>query len=182
MVGVGSRSIPWSLRLRWSTRALRPACLNVRRSVKRIDADGQINDLTSGEICAELAWTPVLVQAKRRTQEVGGQSELRFVIPREGAMSFVDALAVPQDAPHSKEAHQFIDFLMRGDVAARNATFSGGASPNRAAADLLDPAVRNDTAVYPPDAVMKTLHPVRMRSPEDSRIVTRNWTRFRTGN
>jgi putrescine transport system substrate-binding protein len=155
--------------------------MNVRRSVTRIDADGQINDLTSGEICAELAWTPVLVQARRRTKEVGGQSELRFVIPREGAMSFIDALAVPQDAPHSKEAHQFLDFLMRGDIAARNATFTGGASPNRAAFDLLDPAVRNDTAIYPPEAVIKTLHPVQMRSPDESRIVTRNWTRFRTG-
>jgi putrescine transport system substrate-binding protein len=155
--------------------------MKVRHSVRRIDSDGQINDLTSGETCAELAWTPVLVQAKRRTKEVGSQSDLRFVIPREGAMSYIDALAIPNGAPHAKEAHQFIDFLMRGDIAARNATFTGGASPNRAAFALLDPTVRNDPAIYPPEAVMKMLHPVRMRQPDASRIVTRNWTRFRTG-
>ena len=155
--------------------------MTLRRFVGKIESDGQINDLTSGEICAELAWTPVLVQAKRRTREVGGQSDLRFVIPREGAMSYIDTLTIPMDAPHSKEAYQFIDFLMRGDIAARNATFTGGASPNRAALALLDPVVRNDSAVYPPDAVIKNLHPVRMRPPDESRIVTRNWTRFRTG-
>jgi putrescine transport system substrate-binding protein len=155
--------------------------MEVRRSVTRIDGDGQINALISGETCAELASSPVIVQARQRVKEAGGQSVLRFVIPREGAMSFMDALAVPQDAPHPKEAHQFLDFLLRGDIAARNATFTGGASPNRAAFDLLDPAVRNDPAIYPPDAVIKTLHPLRMRAPEESRIVTRNWTRFRTG-
>ncbi len=155
--------------------------MTLRPMVRKIEADGLISDLSSGEVCAELTFSATAVQAIRRAREVGNQSELRFVIPREGAMSYMDALAIPRDAPHSKEAHQFIDFLMRGDIAARNSTFTGGASPNRAAFSLVDPAVRNDPAVYPPDAVIKTLHPVRMRPLDATRIVTRNWTRFRTG-
>jgi putrescine transport system substrate-binding protein len=113
--------------------------------------------------------------------EVGGRSELRFVIPREGAVSFIDTLAIPTDAPHPREAHQFIDFLMRGDIAARNANFTGGASPNRAAFSLIDPSVRNDPTIYPPEAVLNTLHQMRTRPPDTTRIVTRNWTRFRSG-
>jgi putrescine transport system substrate-binding protein len=155
--------------------------MTLRPMVSKIDSDGLISDLSSGEMCAELTFTATAVQAIRRAREVGNQSELRFVIPREGAMSYMDALAIPKDAPHSKDAHQFINFLMRGDIAARNAAFTGGASPNLAAFSMLDPVVRNDPAIYPPNAVIKTLHPLRMHPPDESRVITRNWTRFRTG-
>ena len=45
----------------------------------------------------------------------------------------------------------------------------------------LDPAVRNDPTVYPPPEVRARLAPERMRPPDFQRLLTRAWTRFKTG-
>ena len=46
---------------------------------------------------------------------------------------------------------------------------------------LLDPAVRADPGVYPPQAVRARLTPEPARPPEYQRLLTRMWTRFKTG-
>jgi spermidine/putrescine-binding protein len=53
------------------------------------------------------------------------------------------------DAPNPVEAHAFIDFMLRPDVAAKNATSVRYATFNRAALPLLDPSLSADTATYP---------------------------------
>ena len=79
------------------------------------------------------------------------------------------------------EAHAFIDYLLRPDVAARNSDLIKYA--NAVAPDIqpLDPAVRDDPGVYPPPEVRARLTPERARPPEYQRLLTRMWTRFKTG-
>ena len=45
----------------------------------------------------------------------------------------------------------------------------------------LDPAVRNDPGVYPPPEVRARLTPERPRPADYQRLLTRMWTRFKTG-
>ena len=52
---------------------------------------------------------------------------------------------------------------------------------NAASWPLLDPAVRDDPTVYPGAAVQAKLVLDREDSPEFLRLVSRAWTRFRTG-
>ena len=155
--------------------------MRVRSSVTKIDSDGQINDLVSGEACAQLAWTSSFAKAKRQAREAGNPAELKFVIPREGAMIYIDAITILADSPHPDEALAFIDFLLRPDVAAANANYVGGVSPNRAAVPLIDPALRDDPSIYPPGPVIASLKQFHRRPPEVARVTTREWTRFRTG-
>ncbi len=46
---------------------------------------------------------------------------------------FFDMLAIPADAPHPKNAHLFIDYLLRPDVAAKNSSAVHFANGNAAA-------------------------------------------------
>jgi putrescine transport system substrate-binding protein len=156
--------------------------MQVRSSVTKIDSDGQISDLASGETCVQLAWTSSVAKAKRQAREAGNPAELAFVIPREGAMIYIDAITIPADSPHPREALAFIDFLMRPDVAAATANYVGGVSPNRAAVAMVDPVLRDDPSIYPPAAVVAALRPFHRRPPDVARVTTREWTRFRTGN
>jgi putrescine transport system substrate-binding protein len=90
-------------------------------------------------------------------------------------------LAVPTDAPHPINAHLFIDFLMRPEIAAKNSDFVHYANSNAASYDLISKDVRNDTAVFPPPDVMAKLQPDLAESPQFTRLLTRTWTRFKTG-
>ena len=155
--------------------------LAVRRYVRKIDSDMQIADFASGDICLMVTWPANYVGGRRRAAEAGGHDEYRYVIPREGTDSWVDALAIPADAPHVSEAHALINYLMRADIAARGVDFVGNANANRAALPHSDVTLRNDTGIYPPADIRARLVPIHSRPDAANRSVTRIWTRFRTG-
>jgi putrescine transport system substrate-binding protein len=95
-------------------------------------------------------------------------------------MSF-DLLAIPVGAPHLANAHLFINYLLRPDVAARNSNAIKYATPVVASFALLDPNLRGDPGVYPPPEVRATLTPERPKTQAFTRLMMRTWTRFKTG-
>ena len=48
-----------------------------------------------------------------------------------------------------KNAHAFINFMLRPDIAKKNCEYVGYATANRKAQAMLDPKARNNKAVYP---------------------------------
>jgi spermidine/putrescine-binding protein len=77
-----------------------------------------------------------------------------YVVPKEGGTLWIDSLAIPAGARHADDAYAFLDFLLEPAVAARIVGGVRYASANRAALPLVDPAIRNDPAVYPPASVL----------------------------
>jgi len=153
----------------------------IRPYVRKIDGDMQITDLASGDICLMVTWPSNFVIARRRAIEAGIHDELRYVIPQEGTDTFIDALAIPADAPHVAAAYAFINFLTRADVAARGVNFVGNATANQAAWPNIEKLLREDAAIYPPPDVRRKLVPLLARPDAANRSVTRIWTQFRTG-
>lgn len=154
----------------------------IRPYVRYIHSSRYIDDLANGEICLALGWSGDVKQAHDRAREAGRGIDVRYSIPKEGAISNYDMLAIPADAPHVKNAYLFINYLLRPDVAARNSNFVKYAnSVNPALEPLLKEAVRNDPGIYPPPAVRAKLHPERARSQQFMRLLNRAWTRFKTG-
>jgi putrescine transport system substrate-binding protein len=90
-------------------------------------------------------------------------------------------LAIPSDAAHPKNAHLFIDYVLRAEVAAKNSNAVQYAVSNSAAYPLVDPAVFNDRGVYPAEETKAHLFPNLARSPLYTRALNTVWTRFRTG-
>jgi putrescine transport system substrate-binding protein len=155
--------------------------MGIRPYVRYIDTYKYIEDLANGEVCLVLGWSGDVAQAQARAHEAGKKYTIRYAIPQEGAMLFFDLLAIPADAPHPKNAHLFIDYMLRAPVAARNSSFLHYQSSNAAAYPLIDPAVYNDKGIYPPPEAMAHLVPDLPRSQSYTRSLTRTWTRFRTG-
>ena len=56
--------------------------------------------------------------------------DLRYVIPKEGANWFVDAMCVLKDAPHYDDAMKWINFMASTDANLANMDYIGYASPN----------------------------------------------------
>ncbi|MEY4762667.1 MAG: hypothetical protein RLZZ200_2523 [Pseudomonadota bacterium] len=153
----------------------------IRPFVRYVHSSKYIEDLANGEICLALGWVGDVFQARDRANEAGKGITIGYRIPREGAIMFFDMLAIPADAPHPRNAHLFIDYLLRPEVAAKNVTKVRYASSNAASWPLLPADVRNDAAIFPPPGVMARLQPDLAESPEFTRLMTRAWMRFKTG-
>ena len=67
-----------------------------------------------------MGWSGDIKQAHDRAKEAGKGVDITYSIPKEGAIVNFDVLAIPADAPHPKNAHLFIDYLLRPEVAAKN--------------------------------------------------------------
>jgi putrescine transport system substrate-binding protein len=120
-------------------------------------------------------------QAQKRAAEAKAGIEVGYAIPKEGAQIFFDNLAIPKDAPHAAEAHAFIDYLLRPEIAARNTNFLGYPNGNLASQKFVEAAVLDDRTIYPDAATMRKLYVMTPRDPRTQRLMNRAWTRIKTG-
>jgi len=157
------------------------ALLKVRPYIRTIHSSQYIEDLANGEVCIAVGYSGDVLQARDRAAEAGKEIDIRYVIPREGALMWFDTLAIPADAAHPGNAHAFINYLLRPDVAAANSNFVNYATANAAALKLVNEDLRNDAGIYPTPEVQERLQPNLAKSAEFTRLLNRSWTRFVTG-
>jgi putrescine transport system substrate-binding protein len=155
--------------------------MKIRPSIRYVNSSKYIDDLANGEICLALGWVGDVLQARDRADEAGKGNTIRYGLPQEGAIMFFDMLAIPKDAKHPLNAHLFIDFLLRPEIAARNSSYVNYANSNAASYPLVDEGVRNDPSIYPTAEVKARLVPDLAETAEFTRLLTRSWTRFKTG-
>jgi putrescine transport system substrate-binding protein len=157
------------------------AMFRVRSVVQKFHSSEYINALANGDICMAVGYSGDVIQAKKRAEEAKNDVEIAYLIPREGALMWFDSIAIPADAKHVVEAHAFIDFLMRPQVAAANSNFVAYASGNLAAKQFVKPELINDPSVYPDETTFKRLFTNTAYDDRAQRQVTRLWTRVKTG-
>jgi putrescine transport system substrate-binding protein len=162
-------------------KAAEKVLLSVRPYIKNIHSSAYIEQLAGGEICLALGWSGDVLQAKSRAEEGQKPFHIKYNIPKEGAVMFFDNMAVPADAGHVKNAHLFIDFMLRAEVAAKNSNFLSYANSNAASWPMITAEVKNNPGVFPTPEVMPKLVPDLPETPEFTRTLTRTWTKFRTG-
>jgi putrescine transport system substrate-binding protein len=156
------------------------ALLAVRPYIRKVSSGSLVDDLATGELCVIIASNGDAMQAQERTRIAGNGEQVRYSIPREGAVMWFDVAAVLADAPHPGNAHRFIDFLMDPAIAAENSNAIHFPNGNAASQPLTDPELTN-TAIFPKQELASRLIPERAKSEEYVRLRTRMWTRFRTG-
>jgi len=157
------------------------ALLKIRPYIRSIHSSQYIEDLANGEVCIAVGYSGDVLQARDRAAESAKAIDIRYVIPREGALMWFDTLAIPADAAHPVNAHAFINYLLRPEVAAANSNFVNYATANVAALPLVNQELRNDAGIYPTPEVKDRLQPNLAKSAEFTRLLNRSWTRFVTG-
>ncbi|MBD3823713.1 MAG: extracellular solute-binding protein [Epsilonproteobacteria bacterium] len=81
--------------------------------------------------------------------------DIKYIYPKEGALVWIDSLVIPKGAKNIENAHKFIDFLLRPEVAKTISEEIGYASPNAAAIKILDEATRSNRMIYPSEEDLK---------------------------
>jgi putrescine transport system substrate-binding protein len=155
--------------------------MKIRPYIRMIHSSQYIDSLANGELCVVLGWSGDILMAKQRAIDAGQGVEISLSVPKDGTIIWFDNYAIPADAPHPDNAHAFINYMMRPEVAAANSNLVHYANGNAASVALLDPSVRDDPGVYPPAETMAKLFPNLARSPDFTRLLNRTWTRFTTG-
>lgn len=75
------------------------ALFKVRGSVRKFHSSEYINGLANGDLCLAVGYSGDVMQAKKRAEESKNGVEIAYFIPKEGALMWFDALAIPKDAP-----------------------------------------------------------------------------------
>jgi putrescine transport system substrate-binding protein len=153
----------------------------IRPYVRRFHSSQYINDLAAGDTCIALGYSGDVIQARNRAREAESPVEIGFRVPREGAQMSIDMLGIPADAPHPDNAHAFIDYILRPDVIAAISNAVSYPNPNQAATALVDPEIREDPGIYPPETVRRLLY-IDLPAPRAyERRRTRTWSRMKSG-
>jgi len=114
--------------------AAKEKLLTLKENVRVLDYDTAYQYLLTGEVSAAYLFTPYVVICQMENPG------LVAVYPQEGIGFGIDSLAIPVNAPHPNNAHLFLDYLMRPEVAAYVAQYQLYINPNQAADALIDPA------------------------------------------
>jgi spermidine/putrescine transport system substrate-binding protein len=138
--------------------------------VAKYDSESFEDSLASGETVIAHGWSGEFAVASSENPDIA------FVLPREGAVIFVDNLAIPAGARNVEAAHAFINFLLRPEVAARVANYSLYGSANAAALPLIDENVKKGHGFLRPEAVK--LHEIEDLG-DQTALYDQIWTRLK---
>lgn len=153
----------------------------IRPFIRRWHSSEYINALASGDACVAFGFSGDVKQAAKRAAETAKGVTIEYAIPAEGALTWIDTAAIPADAANADNAHRFIDFMLRPEIAAMNSSFLGYAVAVPAARARIDEPVRSDPGVYPPEEITRRFYTITPAEPEFDRLRTRAWTRVKTG-
>ena len=155
--------------------------MSIRPHIRNFNSSQYIDDLGNGEVCLSVGYSGDVFIAQSAAAEANAGVEVAYVIPKEGALQWYDMFAIPADAPHPDNAHKFIDFMLRPDIAAANTNYVFYASGNLAAMELIDEEVKNDPAIYPTPDVAANLFTLKAHTPDYDEVLTETWQRIKAG-
>lgn len=142
----------------------RTVLLDFAPHVLALDSNKYGDKIASGEAAMALGWTGVL------NSQMGDVKDKGYVVPAEGTIFWLDTWVMLADAPNPNAAYAFLNFIHEPDIQAKETDYNLYATPNDKAKPLVDPAVLNDPAVFPPEDVFKILEGSQDTSGNNQRI------------
>jgi len=155
----------------------------VRPFVTRFSSSGYINDLAGGSLCAVMGYSGDINIARSRALAANPSlpAAIEAQIPKGGATLFFDSMAIPKDAKNVANAHLFINYILRPEVAASLTNKVFYANPNAASLKFVKKDVAENKTIFlsaadqarmtPPDALPQAIR----------RVQTRTFTNFKAG-
>lgn len=112
---------------------------------------------------------------------VSGQEDgldIAYVLPEEGSLLWGENFTIARQSANPEGAHALIDFLMTPEISAEIVAYNHYATPNLAAIELLDPAVRDDPLIFPANADIQNAEILLPLSAEVEALYQQAWERF----
>ena len=133
------------------------------------------------EFCVAITWGPDGLLGMSGAAEANTGVVLDFFLPAIPNL-WVDGWVIPADAKNIDNAHLFLNYMMRPEVAANDSNFTWYATANKDAIPMIDEAVTSSNAAFPTAAQVATMYTLNPLTPKVERVRTRTWTNFKAGN
>jgi len=159
-----------------------------RPTIQNFQAERSAEDLLSGNLCVAQVWSGNLLEIQQREKEFCRlkhpekdctESSIEYIVPLAGAEMWCDCMAIPINAEHPKNAHKFINFLLRPEIAASVTNHLLFANANKDSKPFIDPALLKNPILYPPAKVMKKLFIEKPQKASLERWRTKIFTRIK---
>ncbi len=155
---------------------------SVRPYVTRFSSSGYINDLAAGSLCAVMGYSGDINIARARALQADPKAPpaIEALVPQGGATLFFDTMAIPKDAKHPDNAHKFINYILRPEVAASLTNKVFYANPNAASLKFVQKDVAENKTIFLSDADKKRMTPPDAVPQDIRRVQTRVFTSFKS--
>ncbi|WP_454269966.1 polyamine ABC transporter substrate-binding protein [Roseovarius sp. MBR-51] len=160
---------------------IEPVLMAVRPHIQKFNSSEYINALANGDICVAVGWSGDILQARDRAAEADNGVEIVYNAPKEGAQMWFDQMAIPVDAPNPDGAHAFLNFIMDAQNMAAASNYVYYANGNKASQEFLIEDVIGDPAIYPSEEALNNLFTTTPYDAKVQRVVTRLWTKIKSG-
>ena len=129
-------------------------------NVKAIVADEIKQYMINNEAAAAVTFSG------EASEMVSENKHLHYVVPNEGSNLWFDNIVIPKTAKNYDAAYAFINYMLRPEIAAKNAEYVGYATPNMKAEAILPKEITSDKSFYPDATAMKNLEVYQNLGPE----------------
>lgn len=143
----------------------------IRPSITKFSSEDIVDNLASGTICLAVATSGDTFQARGKARAAGQAIDIRYILPREGAVAWYNFLAVPKVAANSANALSFIDYMLRPEVAARMTNAKGLSNAVLGSALYVKPEIKSDRGFAPDLAALRVMEEI---SPAPDAVALRN--------
>ena len=151
----------------------------IRPYVTRFSSSGYIDELASGALCAVMGYSGDINIARARAIKAKNGVDVEALVPPSGATLFFDSMAIPVDAPHPKNAHLFIDYIMRPEVYASLINKVFYANPNTKSLPFIAKDVAANKTIFLSAQELASMTAPDSVPQDIRRVQTRIFTRFK---
>lgn len=155
--------------------------LEMRKNVRYFHSSKYVGDLANGDICMAVGFSGDIMQAGNRAAEANNGIRINYVIPKEGTPIWFDMVTMPADSNNEQAAYAFMNYLLQPQVIAQITNHVQYANGNSAADSLVDPKLKADATVYPPQDAMANLYALEAMPLKIDRVRTRIWSKVKSG-
>lgn len=146
----------------------------LQNNVLLYNSDAPQVPYVSGEVSVGMQWNGNAFQGQVE------MPELKFVMPEEGAVLWMDNYTIPSGSENKELAHKFINFMYQPENQAEIVQSLGYASATKGGRDLLPAELKNNLTIFPNEEDMAKGEFINDVGAETLAIYEKYWQRLRT--
>lgn len=153
-------------------RAAYDKLVELKPAIASFTSDGWRDQLVTGDLILSMGYSVDAIDM------MAANPDIKYVIPASGSSLWTDTMAIPKGAPNLEAAHAWMNYLYAPESAARVVNQLKIATPNRAAFDQIDPDLRNNPSLFPPEELLAKCDGIAPVSAEVSELFDKYWTQL----
>ncbi len=96
---------------------------SIRRYITKFNSSTTMFDLVAEELCLAICSSDIAFKTINTGRSVG--KNIKYSVTPGMTPAWIDCAAIPATAPHKKNAHKFINFILRPEIALQITNYSG---------------------------------------------------------